>query len=505
MATQDITRDKVPPSAAIDISGDQKLSDAAVAYANDPLNHEIDPKEERAFVWRLDLIFLTIGFLGYTFKYLDQSNISNAYVSGMKEDLKLYGNQLNYFTTYFNIGYMIMLYPSCIIISHIGPSVSWGVLTCCLSVVSSYRQVYGIRFLIGFCEGATWPGYYTIISQWYLPHEIALRMAIYNIAQPTGAMLSGAMQGALATNLQGSLGRAGWRWAFIVNGVLTIFIALLVFFVIPGFPERQNPLTKWYLKPRHIEIALARSRRVGRKPQRPIVPKSFLRAFSFWQLWAFAISWAIGGNTTPGNYYNLWLKSLKNPNGKLTYSVGLLNYLPLIGQAIQLVCELGFSGLSDYFGTRLPFLLAHSTISITSLIILIVRPKNRHTYMAGWYLNYVGGVSTMIITAWASENLEAEPEILTVLFASGTILSYLQSGFVPIAAYPASQAPNWHIGAKLYLGFALVALAMFIGIHFGLKWEAKKKAKKSAEEEQASMNSGTDAVEHVHGYFVDKA
>jgi ACS family pantothenate transporter-like MFS transporter len=42
-------------------------------------------------------------------------------------------------------------------------------------------------------------------------------MAIYNIAQPTGAMFSGAMQGALATNLNGSLGRAGWRWAFIVN------------------------------------------------------------------------------------------------------------------------------------------------------------------------------------------------------------------------------------------------------------------------------------------------
>ena len=42
-------------------------------------------------------------------------------------------------------------------------------------------------------------------------------MAIYNVAQPTGAMLSGAMQGALATNLNGSLGRAGWRWAFIVN------------------------------------------------------------------------------------------------------------------------------------------------------------------------------------------------------------------------------------------------------------------------------------------------
>jgi ACS family pantothenate transporter-like MFS transporter len=38
----------------------------------------------------------------------------------------------------------------------------------------------------------------------------------------------------------------------------------------------------------------------------------------------------------------------------------MLNYLPLIGQAIQLVCELAWSGLSDWFGVRLPFLLAHS-------------------------------------------------------------------------------------------------------------------------------------------------
>lgn len=35
----------------------------------------VDPKEERAFVWRLDCFFLVVGFLGYTFKYLDQANI----------------------------------------------------------------------------------------------------------------------------------------------------------------------------------------------------------------------------------------------------------------------------------------------------------------------------------------------------------------------------------------------------------------------------------------------
>lgn len=56
------------------------------------------------------------------------------------------------------------------------------------------HQVYGLRFLIGFFEGTTWPAYYTIISQWYLPHEVGLHMSLYNIAQPAGAMLSGATQ-----------------------------------------------------------------------------------------------------------------------------------------------------------------------------------------------------------------------------------------------------------------------------------------------------------------------
>ncbi|KAJ5508489.1 hypothetical protein N7527_010632 [Penicillium freii] len=318
---------------------------------------EIDPKEERSLVWRLDIFFLTIGFLGYAFKYLDQTNISNAYVSGMETDLELYGNELNYFTTFFNIGYMIMLYPSCIIISHIGPSI-W----------------------LPTCE----------FSQWYLPHEMALRMSLYNIAQPVGAMLSGAMQGALSTNLEGALGRTGWRWAFIINGVCTIFIALLAFVLLPGFPDRPNPLAKFYLRPRDIVVAEERTRRIGRDPQVGINVKTFLRCFKFWHVWLFSIAWSIGSNTTPSNYFNLWLKSLKDTDGSLKYSVGMLNYLPIAGQALQLAAELLFSGFSDYLGTRLPFLLLHSVVNITSLIILIIRPESESAYMAGWYMNYVG-------------------------------------------------------------------------------------------------------------------
>src|SRR4051812_14219221 len=50
--------------------------------------------EERRFLFKLDGVVLTLASLGYFIKYLDQVNINSAFVSGMKEDLGLYGNQL---------------------------------------------------------------------------------------------------------------------------------------------------------------------------------------------------------------------------------------------------------------------------------------------------------------------------------------------------------------------------------------------------------------------------
>lgn len=38
---------------------------------------------------------------------IDSSNITNAFVSGMKEDLNLYGNQYNYIVVSWTVGYII--------------------------------------------------------------------------------------------------------------------------------------------------------------------------------------------------------------------------------------------------------------------------------------------------------------------------------------------------------------------------------------------------------------
>lgn len=63
--------------------------------------------EERKFLFKLDAVLLTMASLGYFIKYLDQININNAFVSGMREDLGLYGNELNYMQTCWTVGYVL--------------------------------------------------------------------------------------------------------------------------------------------------------------------------------------------------------------------------------------------------------------------------------------------------------------------------------------------------------------------------------------------------------------
>ena len=73
-------------------------------------NQGYDPartKEERQFLQKLDLSLLTILSLGYFIKNLDQTNISNAYVSGMKEALHMNSDELNLIDVAWTTGYVI--------------------------------------------------------------------------------------------------------------------------------------------------------------------------------------------------------------------------------------------------------------------------------------------------------------------------------------------------------------------------------------------------------------
>jgi ACS family pantothenate transporter-like MFS transporter len=78
---------------------------------------------ERKLVRKLDFFILTFCCLMYFMNYLDRSNLSNAYVSGMREELSFRGNQLNQINTVFTVGYTIGQVPCNIALYYIKPRI----------------------------------------------------------------------------------------------------------------------------------------------------------------------------------------------------------------------------------------------------------------------------------------------------------------------------------------------------------------------------------------------
>jgi hypothetical protein len=52
------------------------------------------PPEQRWMLFKVDAFVLTFASIGYFLKNIDQTNVNNAFLSGMKEDLNMFGNEL---------------------------------------------------------------------------------------------------------------------------------------------------------------------------------------------------------------------------------------------------------------------------------------------------------------------------------------------------------------------------------------------------------------------------
>lgn len=151
-------------------------------------------------------------------KWLDQSNINNAYNSGMKEDLNIQGVDYNLFGTFYNIGYLVLEIPSMMIISR--PSLSryylpicetiWSVLTFIQCRNSSSQMIFGMRFLMGLFETPAATGSLYVLASWYRSDEVFKRAGVWYVSSNIGAAFGGYMQAAAYAGLNGKLGMAGW-------------------------------------------------------------------------------------------------------------------------------------------------------------------------------------------------------------------------------------------------------------------------------------------------------
>ncbi|CRK43623.1 hypothetical protein BN1723_016235 [Verticillium longisporum] len=162
----------------------------------------------------------------------------------------------NLFHTFYNIGYLVLEIPVMLIISR--PKLSrwilpicellWTIVTFCQSRNNSAEMIYGMRFLMGLFETPAASGSLYILASWYRSEEVFKRAGVWYVSSNIGAMFGGYMQAAAHAGLDGKGGMQGWRWVFIIDGIISLPIAIAGFFLYPGIPTSPRicfQLTTW--------------------------------------------------------------------------------------------------------------------------------------------------------------------------------------------------------------------------------------------------------------------
>ncbi|KAF3008190.1 hypothetical protein E8E14_007999 [Neopestalotiopsis sp. 37M] len=160
----------------------------------------------------------------YLLNFLDRGNIGNAKVLNAEthDDLLsqtgMTASGYAVTVSLFSVAYAVFEIPS-----------NWIILV--------------LRLLIGAFEAGFFPGIVYFITIWYRHNERSIRIA-YVIAF---CNLAGAFGGAIAYgigHINGAAGLQGFRWLFIIEGIITMLSVLPTVWILPDYPSRARFLNE---------------------------------------------------------------------------------------------------------------------------------------------------------------------------------------------------------------------------------------------------------------------
>ncbi|KAI5457516.1 major facilitator superfamily domain-containing protein [Mariannaea sp. PMI_226] len=261
--------------------------------------------DEAKALRKMDVRLLPVLAILYLLSFLDRGNIGNANIQGLSADLGLSGNQYNICLTAFFFTYSFFEIPSNLILKKMRPSIYlpaimivWGSCTATnvlLGLVRNYHSLLAVRICLGIAEAGLYPGCAYYLTMWYCASELQFRQGLFY----SGASLAGAFSGLLAyaiVKMDGIGGYEGWRWIFIIEGLLTVVGAFVAFFVMFDFPETASFLTDdekaWAVYRLKYQGSLRSGRRIAENSR--FQWKNVIQAVTDWQLYlSLFVYWGI--------------------------------------------------------------------------------------------------------------------------------------------------------------------------------------------------------------------
>jgi len=300
-----------------------------------------------------------------------------------------------------------------------------------------------LRFFVGLAESTFYPAIQYVIGSWYKGDELGKRACIFHTAGAVGPMFSGFLQTAAYNGLNGVHGLAGWKWLFIIDGIITIPIALLGFLIMPDLPHNTKP--SFLYTENELELARKRMKEVNRMPPSKFTKAKVLGFFKTWHFWTLVPLYILFNNGSgPTTSMIFWLQSFNSVEKRTVYTVGQINVYPLGINVVQVVSTLTWAWWSDAIGLRWPQMILSGIWSMIVCILLAATPLYTHINRR-WALYYMtsitGGLSGLIL-AWANELTGYDNEKRSFVVASCNMWAYVIQAWLPIVIFPQKEQPR---------------------------------------------------------------
>ncbi|WP_449433057.1 MFS transporter [Pseudomonas putida] len=215
---------------------------------------------QREVVRKVSRRLLGFLFLCFVLSFLDRINIGFAGLT-MMGDLGLSSTQFGMATTLFYIGYVACGIPSNIALAKVGARkwigslmIAWGLASTATLFATDANSLYLLRLLVGITEAGFLPGVLLYLTYWFPSAYRARANALFMIAMPFTAGFGAAVSG-LILSLDGSWGLRGWQWLFLLEGMPSVIMGVVVFSYLDDKPSQARWLNTE--EKSHLHDALA--------------------------------------------------------------------------------------------------------------------------------------------------------------------------------------------------------------------------------------------------------
>lgn len=233
---------------------------------------------------------IPILLLMYILAFLDRSNLGFA-KDAFQADTGVSNAAYALGAGIFFLGYAVFEVPSNMLMQKVGAKIwlarimiSWGIVSALMMFAVNEPMFYVLRVLLGITEAGFFPGVIWYLTKW-IPVEHRARVnGLFYFGAPLAFIFGGPLSGVLL-DLDGLGGLAGWQIMFLVTGVITVIVGLIVI----GYLDNGPRDAKWLTQEQKSVLIAALDREDSSKADHS--PRGALRALANPAVLYFAVAY----------------------------------------------------------------------------------------------------------------------------------------------------------------------------------------------------------------------